>query len=204
MIFNKSIFMFCFLFISLGLVAQQNEALEAGTKAPNFKVDDVYGNSINLRKMAKQQEEGKILLTFMRHAWCPICNARTHSIIENYESLAEKGYTIIVIYQSPNNRLRNYAKDYDLPFIVVADYEQKLYKQYALEFNESKFTPESMELVEDGMDFLGSEENKEKYVDENDVGLDLVPGDFIINSKGVIERAYYGKFIGDHIPIDEL
>lgn len=32
----------------------------------------------------------------------------------------------------------------------------------------------------------------------------LIPADFLIDQKGIIQRAYYGSDFGDHLPIEDI
>ncbi|MCH2042901.1 MAG: AhpC/TSA family protein [Saprospiraceae bacterium] len=186
---------------------QNNERLKSGDKAPSIKTEDVLGNTINVKKMVKDQ---KVLLVFLRHAWCPICNNRTHELIQNYDALKKKGYEVIVFYQSPKDRLIRYVEDYKLPFRVVADPDQVYYKMYELEFDQKKVLAESKNnevttaLKKKGMKLIGGKKGIKKYKTGKEKGMDLIPGDFVIGKKETIEKAFYGKFLGDHLALDDL
>ena len=179
--------------------------LKIGDKAPKITQNDVLGDLFSLRKCI---QENKLLLVFMRHAWCPVCNARTHELIKNYDALQEQGYEVVAVYQTVNESLELYAQDYNIPFKLLADPDSKLYHLYQLEFSKTKVVKSNLRkrfnrIYKKGKkDFQGKDPNKYKVKGEG--GLSLIPGDFVINKKGKLEQAYYGKFLGDHLPLELL
>lgn len=184
--------------------------LHIGQAAPNFNTKDVHGEKIKLSKFFKQDQ--KILLVFLRHAWCPVCNFRTHELIKNYDALKKKGYEVIVVYESKQKQLIDFVNDYELPYKVVADPEGKLYEIYKVERNMQKVKVNAetnttvQETAKKGMGLYAKKEGK-KYSDykaEDEQNSDLIPADFVLNSKGNIETVYYGKFLGDHLPIKDI
>lgn len=192
-----------FVFMLSTLQAQR---LNDGDKAPSIVTTDVKGNAIHLKKIAKDK---KVLLVFLRYAWCPICNLRTHELIQNYDALKEKGYEIIAFYQSPLEKMKEYVEDRQIPFPVVADFEGKFYQLYQLEYNMEKVQksmemPEFQARIPSALSITNMEEDQTKYGVEKENADALIPGDFVIDKKGKIERAYYGKFFGDHLHLEDL
>lgn len=179
--------------------------LKAGDKAPKITQNDVLGELFSLRKSIKKN---KVLLVFMRHAWCPVCNARTHELMKNYAALTEQGYEVVAVYQTVNESLELYAEDYNIPFKLLADPDSKLYHLYQLEFSRVKVAKSSLRkrfkriYTKGKKDFQDNDPKKYKVKGEG--GLNLIPGDFVINKRGEIEEAYYGKFLGDHLPLEPL
>jgi peroxiredoxin Q/BCP len=179
--------------------------LKIGDKAPKITQNDVFGELFSLRKSVR---ESKLLVVFMRHAWCPVCNARTHELIKNYDALKEQGYEVVAVYQTVNESLELYAQDYNIPFKLLADPDSKLYYLYQLEFSKTKVAKSTLRKRFDRIykkgkkDFQGKDPKRYKVKGEG--GLSLIPGDFVINKKGMLEQAYYGKFLGDHLPLELL
>lgn len=197
-------FLLCVVLQNIGFA----QRLELGEKAPNISVTDIKGNKQNLKTIVKNK---KVLAVFFRYAWCPICNMRTHELIENYSKLQEKGYEVLAFYQTEANKLLPYVEDHKIPFPVIADFEGKYYQLYKLEYNKDKFEKSfgderTKKAIEKALTISDYESEKKKYEakDGNEPAADLIPGDFIINRKGIIERAYYGAFFGDHLPLSEV
>ncbi len=183
------------------------EKLKVGAKSFQFVVKDVYGKKINLRR---ERRKNKVLLVFLRHAWCPVCNARTHELIKDYSKLKAKGIEVIVVYQSKQKILLEYAQDYKLPFRVVADPDEKLYALYMLEDNKKKILHNlnngektAKRLALGGN--LYTKGDRSKYrLKEDDKSLFYMPGDFLISKKGYIELAFYGEYYGHHLAIADV
>ena len=195
-----------FFFSSLK-TSEDADRLAKGELAPKFKTQDVQGTVIKFQKKIK--EHPKTLIVFLRHAWCPICNVRTHELVNNFETLKAKGIGVIVVYQSKQEQLINYVQDSQLPYTVIADPQGKLYQEYKVERN--------AKLVKRNISDKSSPSNKlfkkgvglykkpfKSQIAEGEKSSDLIPADFLINKDGRIENAYYGKFVGDHLPIEDL
>lgn len=197
-------FLVTFAFIQL-FAQTERVPLKEGEKAPNVKFEDLKGNNYKLSDLMK--DDKKVLLCFMRPVWCPVCNARTHELVERYDSLKSIGYEIIVIYPSPVETLRDYAKDLSLPFIVVSDFEEKLYGQYQVEKSQQKFISSMTKKESNLRAKKGSKlmkENKQKYPTKGDRHGPLVPADFVMDANLKLLRVFYGEFTGHHLPLEEL
>lgn len=193
--------LFTFSFVS----AQKNGQYEVGAKAPNIKTKDVKGEKINLKTLAKNQ---KVLLVFLRHAWCPVCNFRTHELIKNYQALKDKGYEVVVVYESKQEKLIDYVEDKSLPYRVIADPEGELYKLYRVERSEKKLAaslknPKTGEVYQAGTALYGDKKPTDYKAEGEPEGSMLIPADFVIEGK-TITTAYYGQFLGDHLAISDI
>lgn len=178
--------------------------LKDGSKAPNFVTKDVLGNKIKLNKVLKKSN---VLITFLRPAWCPICNARTHELIEYYKEMQAKGIEIIAIYPSSEKELQGYVKDMDIPFTVIADPDEVLFKLYGVERSADKYKrtakeESALEAIKKGQELY--EKNGNDYGGIRNVTAPIIPADFIINQSKKIETAHYGNFIGDHIAVKNI
>lgn len=56
--------------------------LSTGTKAPDFAVEDIYGNLVHL----SDYQGKKVILGFFRNVNCPFCNMRVHQLMKLKES----------------------------------------------------------------------------------------------------------------------
>jgi len=197
---------FLVIFAFIQLFAQTERVpLKEGDKAPNIKFEDLKGNNYRLSDLMK--DDKKVLLCFMRPVWCPVCNARTHELIERYGSLKSLGYEVIVIYPSPVETLRDYAKDLSLPFIIVSDFEERLYGQYQVEKSQKKFISSMTKKESNVRAKKGSKlmrENNQKFPIKGDRHGPLVPADFVVDADLKLLRVFYGEFTGQHLSLDEL
>jgi len=143
------------------------------------------------------------LLVFFRYAGCVVCNFRAHELIESYDSLRRKGIRVIGVFESKEDLLRTYVADSEIPFPIISDHKGQLYKKYKVEKSICKV-------------FKGLRKKQTKYQEKEgeklykgkkyrrDASLRRIPADFLIDEKGRIEIAYYGKYLGDHLPLDQL
>jgi peroxiredoxin len=178
--------------------------LKEGSKAPTFVTMDVLGNKIKLNKILKNSN---VLITFLRPIWCPICNARTHELIEYYQEMKEKGIEVIAVYPSSEEKLRNYVKDIGIPFIVIADPEEELFKLYGVERSEAKYKrvmkeEKALKAMKKGQGLF--EKHGNNYGGSQNVTAAIIPADFIISQSQIIKVAHYGDFVGDHIRVTNI
>src|SRR5882757_8319069 len=97
--------------------------LQQNTSAPLFETTDVYGKPFSLAA----QKGSKTLLTFMRFAGCPVCNLRVHELLKNADLLQKKNIKVVLVYESSKETMLEYLQTENLPFIFLADKENKLY-----------------------------------------------------------------------------
>jgi peroxiredoxin len=178
--------------------------LKAGSKAPNFVTMDVLGNKVKLNKILKKNN---VLITFLRPVWCPICNARTHELINSYKEIKERGIEIIAVYPSSEEALRDYVKDIGIPFVVIADPEEELFKLYGIERSAAKYKrvmkeESALKAMNKGMELF--KENGNDYGGPRDVAAPIIPADFMINQSKIIKIAYYGSYVGDHLLVNDI
>lgn len=189
--------------ISLEETIQKTPYLQKGDAIKPFVVEDVKGNTIALKRMLRKN---KVLLVFLRHAWCPVCNYRTHELIANYSRLKEEGYEVVVIYESKKSSLLPYVEDHNLPYTVIADPERKLYTAFKVEFSQEKMMKSRenstmLKHYKEGMRLFGSKKYPKGEGEEKST---IIPADFIVGKDRKIEMAYYGAYIGDHYPIKDV
>jgi len=169
--------------------------MSSGSKAIDFSVTDVLGNTISLNAY-----QGKrVLLSFYRYASCPLCNLRVHQLTQANEQLKNLNIELIAVFQSPIERIKEYVGTQNVPFPIVADPEEKLYKLYGVKTSLWKTFKGMMKLNK-----LKEARQQGFKVGKSDGPISRVPADFLLNEDLNVEIAYYGKDIGDHLPIQEI
>ena len=95
--------------------------LEAGTEAPDFEVETVAGERVQLNEL-----RGKpVWLGFSRWASCPMCNYRIHQMIGEWPRRYEKReFRHLNFSPSPPEKLQAYVLKQSPPFDLVSDVEQ--------------------------------------------------------------------------------
>jgi len=200
----RTLLLFLSLFIAQFSFAQDKSTpLQIGEKSPISNFAAIDGKNYKLKGLLKDND--KVLISFLRPAWCAVCNFRTHELKENFEALQDKGYAIIVVYPSPKGRLKTLAEDAELPFIVVADPEEKLFEAFKIEKSAGKvrnsiFKKKVRKAAKKGKKAYAGK----KYSKKGDQPGPILPADFIIDREQKIINVRYGSHIADHIEIENL
>ena len=175
------------------------QKLKPQDKAPSFEIKSVQGELINLQKYKGRT----VLLAFFRFAGCPVCNFRMHELVKNYPALKAQNVEVIAIFESKNETLFQYIDDAKIPFPVIGNPDLTLYKLYGtsksmLKMMRTMFRKKPKQEMKSGEKLY----NGKKY--KQDGSMTRIPADFLIDQNGNVKIAHYGRFIGDHIPIQDL
>ena len=100
--------------------------LEAGVKAPEFKLQDKDGNLVSLSDFKNK----KIVLYFYPRDNTPGCTKQACSFRDNYGEFKSKDVVVIGISKDSIKSHTNFAKKHDLPFILLSDSELEAIKAY--------------------------------------------------------------------------
>ena len=193
---------FFILFLSPFLAFAQHK-LKAGDLLPQFVLSPVYStDSLKEDSIRTSSLKGKkVLLTFNRYVSCPLCNFRTHELLEKYDTLKKNGLVIISVYESTKETLKQYTTKEEIPFVMIADPDEILYKRFKVQKSWFKsFTGlfKDYKRKHSG----GKKLFKGKY--DREGHLNRIGADFLIDENGIVRVAYYGKFVGDHLPVEEI
>ncbi|HDY76031.1 MAG TPA: redoxin domain-containing protein [Candidatus Marinimicrobia bacterium] len=166
--------------------------LKANISAPGFVVNDIFGNEQSPEKYLGK----KWMLSFFRYASCPACNMRIQNLLQEYDELKQNGLSILAVFESPKDSIMKYVGKSELPFSVIPDHERKLYKLYGVESSWLGYIMGGSTVIK--ALWNGFMPGKMEGV------FSMIPADFLINPDGTIYTAYYGKNIGDHLPIRRI
>src|ERR1041385_6197495 len=90
--------------------------LTSGTPAPIFQVEDIFGQSVDLKAYVGKP----VLLSFFRNVACAICNLQVHKLIRKYPDFHAQGLEIIAVFESPRSSVLEYMSKQDAPFPIIA------------------------------------------------------------------------------------
>ena len=175
---------------------KQHGRLQAGDKAWDFQVTDILNRQISLEKFRGR----KLMLSFYRYASCPLCNLRVAQLINEYPDYHKRGLSMVAFFQSSRESILHYIGRQDAPFTIVADPERSIYRLYGVESSWSGYARSLVDLPRwfDAIVRHGFKPGKM----EGDKAL--IPADFLVGPDLIIRQAFYGKDIGDHIPLPEI
>ena len=169
--------------------------IDRGDRAPSFSAEGLGGEAVSIEAFRGR----RLLLSFFRYAACPLCNLRTAFLIDAYPRFRSKGLEIVAIFESPRDRLLETVARQSIPFPVIPDPERRLYRTYGV-------TPSLLGTVRGAFRVRALREAFRRgfHIGRADGAATQLPAEFLIGPDSVIERAYYGRDIGDHLPIDEI
>jgi thioredoxin-dependent peroxiredoxin len=110
-------------------------------------------------------------------------------------ALSNAGLAMVGVFQSPAASIARYVGKQDAPFPIIADPEMVLYQRYGLEsrwraFLATKVVSRALHAIATGL-----------LPGRIDGPVNRMPADFLIDRRGRIDVAHYGKNIDDHLPI---
>jgi peroxiredoxin Q/BCP len=102
------------------------QRLEAGDKAPNFKVLDQDGNGVSLSQFKGQ----KVILYFYPAASTPGCTKEACDFNDNLNPFKKAGYTVLGISPDDINKLAKFKSNQNLNFALLSDPDLEVHKTY--------------------------------------------------------------------------
>ena len=102
--------------------------LKEGDKAPEFTAKDQNGKTVSLGDFAGKD----IILYFYPKDDTPGCTAEACDFRDNYQSLQQKGFTVIGVSTDDEKSHTKFITKYQLPFSLIADTEKEIVEAYGV------------------------------------------------------------------------
>lgn len=177
------------------LAQEQPKPIYIGQFAPDFKVRDING----LEQSIVRYKGKKILLSFYRYASCPVCNFRFHELEAERTLFEQKGLVLLSIYESSSDNVKVLKDTNQYYQILIPNPGGELYELYTVEISKGKvlkgLTNGALKKANQGKKLFTQKIKK-------DGNANRIAADFLIDENGNIIYAYYGRFLGDRMPID--
>ncbi len=139
------------------------------------------------------------MLAFFRFASCPFCNMRVHELVQRFDEFGDQ-FTIVAVFDSPLDNLTKHTEGQHAPFPILADENNDYYRAYGVEHSVVgmfKGMILRMPTLLKGM--------AKGYIPTTIKGsMTTMPAEFLVDREGIIQRAYYAKDEGDHMPFEDL
>jgi len=100
--------------------------LKAGSKAPDFTVNDQDGKPLKL----SDYKGKKIVLYFYPKDMTPGCTAESCNLRDNYKLLLKQGYEVLGVSTDDEKSHRKFIAQEKLPFRLLADTDKKLHEAF--------------------------------------------------------------------------
>ena len=149
--------------------------LEIGEKAANFELPDMAGREVSLEERLNQ---GPVVLTFYRGAWCPVCNLQLLALQRALPDIRLLGASLIAV--SPDNSMPT-PGDTQLEFDMLHDGNQSVIREYNLQYR----VPQELHQIYIGV----FDADVSSYNPDGSWNLP-VPGTFVIDRAGTIRNRH--------------
>lgn len=117
--------------------------LEAGTKAPDFTLQDKDGKEVSLSDFAGK----KVVLYFYPKDNTPGCTRQACAFAGAYEQLKEQNVVVIGISKDSVASHFKFAQRYELPFILLSDPQLQAIESYGVWQEKKNYGKVSMGVV---------------------------------------------------------
>ena len=171
--------------------------LSRGDMAPKLQTSDWKGRPFDLASL----RGGPVFLSFYRYASCPLCNLRIHQLIAAHNSFAAKGLTMVAVFQSPAESIARYVGRQVPPFVMIPDPEMRFYRRFGVETSWLGFMRAWTIGIGRPLRAVLGKGFMPGMIEGN---LNRIPADFLIGADGTLVDVFYGKDIGDHMPLQRL
>jgi peroxiredoxin len=95
--------------------AQQSDSLKIGSKAPDFELKTLTGETIKLSSLKGK----KVMLNFWA-TWCPPCKAEMPEM-EKFSKQIDKDQVILAVNIDPQNDVKGFADKNGITFPILLD-----------------------------------------------------------------------------------
>jgi peroxiredoxin len=167
--------------------------LKLGTTAPAFTGTSLTGKTVSLEQVAGR----KVLLKFYRFASCPICTLHLREFIRRFDEIRATGLTPVVVFHSPKEKIEEGYQP-GLPFEIVADPDKRAFKAYGVESSLGGMF--SWDVMRDYARAMANGIFSRPLGHEG--GIQGHPADFVIDERGTIVYARYGRNYADTLTVD--
>ncbi len=104
-------------------------AIHEGEKAPDFRLPDIHGDTVQLSDLLKS---GPVVIIWYRGGWCPYCNLQLRAMTKVAPEIKRLGATLVAISpQLPDSSIATVMKD-TLNFSVLSDVGNKAASEYRI------------------------------------------------------------------------
>jgi len=132
-------------------------ALKVGDVAPNFKLTNALGETVDLYEYLKK---GKVVLTWYRGGWCPYCNITLQQLQQELPNFKTNGARLIALTPELPDKSLSTSEKHDLKFEVLSDVGNKVAKEYGIVFKLTNEVAEIYNRFFSIVDFNGDASNE--------------------------------------------
>ena len=174
--------------------------LQSKQSAPIFAIPDIYGRQINL----EEYKNKKILIGFFRHAGCPFCNLRVHTLTKIQQDMKTTGLEMIFFFESKGSvLLRSSFHSGVSPIPLIADPDKTWYSRYGLEPSTSKAIISHLSSFVQTA-FKASSQKVPTHIMKDGESFSTMPAEFLIDKGLVVKDVYYSDRLNDRMDVEKI
>ena len=171
--------------------------LQNNIKAPEFKLTDIFQRTIDLNEYSDK----KIFIGFFRHAGCPFCNLRVHTLTKVYEELKAQGMEMIFFFESPERvLLRSTFHKEVSPIPLISDPEKVWYDAYGLESSGYKSAVSHLSSFVQTA-FKAAKTGVPMHMMSGGESIKTMPAEFLVDRGLIIKKVHYSESLTDRLDI---
>lgn len=177
--------------------------LRVGDKMPSFTFRTESENGLTTESVLKN---GRTVFWVLRYIGCTTCRYDVHQIAARYDDFLAKGAQVYVVMQSDPAIVREDLKDSPLPFHIICDQDQEIYR--TLEIPATQTKEERMPTSPE--DIARLEEKKRKVKESGFVhgryegNEQQLPALFVVEPDGYVSYAHYAKNSIDMPTVEQM
>jgi len=174
--------------------------LQPSALAPSFRLNDIFGRTIDLNDYRNK----KILIGFFRHAGCPFCNLRVHSLTKLHGELKAKGMEMIFFFESKEAVIQRSTFHQEVsPVPIISDPEKVWYRAYGLEGSLYKSTISHFtSFVQTAL--KAREAKVPIHLMASGESFSTMPAEFLIDRGLVIRKLHYAQTLTDRLELQDI
>lgn len=166
-----------------------------GTPAPDLDVLDAAGEPLRLADLRGHP----VVLVFLRHLGCPLCRLEIAELRRRHDEFAALGATVVVVVDSPAERVAPFVRGEDVPFRLIGDPEHSLYRRYGVARGGLRQIAAPGAARQTVRATLRGHLHGRFEGDERQL-----PAAFVIDEDGMVRLAHLGTHVGNTAPVEVL
>jgi thioredoxin-dependent peroxiredoxin len=178
----------------------ENLVVELNVTAPAFHLIDIYNRQIDL----KAYRGKRVFIGFFRHAGCPFCNLRVHSLMKIRETLVSKNMEMIFFFESTKELLLSsiFHKGVS-PVPLIADPTKTWYSIYGIE--NSLLKSSFSHLTSFIQTAIKAKTNKLPiYAMAGEESFSTMPAEFLLDENQIIRKIHYAQTLNDRLSLETI
>jgi thioredoxin-dependent peroxiredoxin len=179
---------------------KENAVIELNVTAPDFTLTDIFDRPIQL----KNYKGKRVFIGFFRHAGCPFCNLRVHSLMNIREKLLSNNMEMIFFFESTKELLlKSIFHKGVSPVPLIPDPTKVYYSIYGIENSLLKSSFSHLTT------FIQTAINAKKkqlpiYPMDGNESFSTMPAEFLLDENLIIRKIHYAQTLNDRLSLETI